>query len=74
MQTVIEEMNPKCPIHNIPMIDIRGAGHMHPDGSEHGIFTYGYPFTEYWNHKKGIAVRCKRERTITLLCPDDEET
>lgn len=62
---------PVCHIHGVSMIDIRGAGHMHPDGSEHGIFTYGCPHIDYWDYKKGQAVRCGVEKTITIKCPED---
>jgi len=64
---------PVCPTHGLRMIDVRGAGHMHPDGSEHGCFTYGCPHVESWDYARGMAVRCAKESTVTIRCPEEKK-
>lgn len=65
----------KCSAHNLTLVDVRGAGHIHPDGSEHGVFTYGCPHLDYWTPGGKFRVkplRCRYERTITKSCPEEE--
>jgi len=71
-ETMSGRKAPKCPIHGIPMVDVRGGGHMHPNGKSHGMFTMGCPYTYYLGFSSEGAVRCSKERTITIPCPDEK--
>ena len=61
----------RCPTHGLLLVDIRGAGHTHPDGTEHGYFTVACPHMTYTGQGTSGFDRCSYERSVNAPCPED---